>query len=199
MPLEVLAMVSGPEPQRTLFEASLKAQLAKMSGTRVLVRGLPDATAPTLPKDLSLSLGQLNTFNHLPGESLARLLRQANLVVARSGYTTVMELASLGVKTVVLVPTPGQSEQEYLADHLESSHTALRMNQNKMDLSQARQALINYSGFTSWAEGNDFRETSENSEPRSRSRSGSGSGSRFRLQSFIQNHKWLTAPIPKPE
>jgi hypothetical protein len=177
--VDILAMVSGPEPQRGLFESALMTQLSKMSGTRVLVRGLPDATAGILPEDLSIPSGQLSTFNHLPGTTLAILLRRANLVVARSGYTTVMELAGIGVKTAVLVPTPGQSEQEYLADHLEKSRTALRMDQEDLDLAKATILLQSYSGFTSWS-------GIENTESPSKD-----SGSNFTLDSFLKSHRWL--------
>jgi UDP-N-acetylglucosamine:LPS N-acetylglucosamine transferase len=68
-------------------------------------------------------------------------------VVARSGYTTVMELAGLGLGQVVMVPTPGQSEQEYLADHLDRQGIAQRMDQEDLDLTEAQRRFGRYRGF----------------------------------------------------
>jgi UDP-N-acetylglucosamine:LPS N-acetylglucosamine transferase len=78
---------------------------------------------------------------------MERLFASAGLVVARSGYTTVMEMASLGLRKVVVVPTPGQSEQEYLADHLDAARLALRMDQDALDLAEAARRLEAYAGF----------------------------------------------------
>ena len=72
------------------------------------------------------------------------------MVVARSGYTTVMELAGLGARAALMVPTPGQSEQEYLADHLEQAGAAIRMDQHSIDLRSARKRLDGLPGFSRW-------------------------------------------------
>jgi hypothetical protein len=56
--------------------------------------------------------------NHLPGSELAQVLLQSEYIISRSGYTTVMELLSLQKKSI-LIPTPGQTEQEYLAKKLQ--------------------------------------------------------------------------------
>jgi hypothetical protein len=139
----IVAATSGPEPQRTLFEAALRRELERMEGTRVLVRGLPGG--PAFPR--SIAEGGFNEFDHLDGPALEALFKGAHLVIARSGYTTVMEMAALGIARAVLVPTPGQSEQEYLADHLQSQGVAQRMDQNALDLEKAMSAAGGYSGF----------------------------------------------------
>jgi predicted glycosyltransferase len=128
--IDILAMVSGPEPQRTLFEEKLLRALDGLPGTRVLVRGKPsrasDVTeAPVRP-------GALTVFDHLPGARLRALMRGARAVVCRSGYTTVMELAGLARTGILFVATPGQSEQEYLAEHAERAALAARMNQDAL-------------------------------------------------------------------
>ncbi len=154
--VDILAVVSGPEPQRGLFEAALRRELATMPGTRVLVRGLPgegdSAGAPCKnPTGLdSIRTGELTEFTHLPGADLARLFRNAGLVVARSGYTTVMELAGLGAAAAVLVPTPGQSEQEYLADYLQSLGAAVKRGQDDLGLGAARFVAAALPGFRRW-------------------------------------------------
>lgn len=144
--VDIIASVSGPEPQRTRFEAALRKELAGMGGTRVLVRGLPGAASPG-PDGTRIAEGNLNVFDHLEGGLLGRLFATANLVVARSGYTTVMELAGLGVARAVFVPTPGQSEQEYLAAHLEKAGIAAWMDQDSLDLGEARRGMDRYRGF----------------------------------------------------
>lgn len=152
--VDVLATVSGPEPQRGRFEAALRRTLEGMAGTRVLIRGLPGSPAATDPArqsgPLPLTTGGLNVFDHLDGPAMKALFASAALVVARSGYTTVMEMASLGLRQVVLVPTPGQPEQEYLADHLDAARIALGMAQDAIDLEQAQKRLGQYAGFASF-------------------------------------------------
>ncbi|MEO6097678.1 MAG: glycosyltransferase [Fibrobacteria bacterium] len=148
--VDILAVVSGPEPQRGLFEKILRAKLSALGGTRVLIRGLPSDDMAPLPGLASISPGGLTEFGHLPGDSLARLFAAAEMVVARSGYTTVMELAGLGARAALLVPTPGQSEQEYLADHLEKSGAAVRMDQDALDLVVAKERLRERPGFRRW-------------------------------------------------
>lgn len=151
--VDVLASVSGPEPQRARFEAVLRRILEGMSGTRVLVRGLPGDGREGAPGKPAVAPDVLNVFDHLDGETLGALFSSAALVVARSGYTTVMEIASLGLSQVVLVPTPGQSEQEYLADHLDRSGIAMRMEQDRLDLVEAQRRFGRYSGFAAWRGG----------------------------------------------
>lgn len=175
--IDVLAVVSGPEPQRGLFEAVLRKRLAEMPGTHILVRGLPGMDASHRETGLDgIKFGELNVFDHLPGAVLARLFASAELVVARSGYTTIMELAALGVKAAVLVPTPGQSEQEYLADHLQQSGTALRMDQDVFDLEGIRDRLAKH-GTTG------FGPLGANPESQT-----------FSLADFLSRHPLLASP-----
>jgi hypothetical protein len=150
--VDVLASVSGPEPQRTRFEGILRKALGSMSGTRVLVRGLPGNPGGA-PSALPLKSGDLNIFDHLDGSAMEALFRTATMVVARSGYTTVMEMAGLGLTQVVMVPTPGQSEQEYLAEHLDEARIAQRMDQEELDLPEAQRRAGRYVGFGAVARG----------------------------------------------
>ncbi len=105
---DLLALLSGPEPQRTIFERKVIEQLNGSGMRALVVRGVPGgSTSPT-------ASGGVMTVDHLPGGELNRALMQAHLVLARAGYSTAMDLAKLG-KKAILVPTPGQTEQEYLA------------------------------------------------------------------------------------
>ncbi len=105
--VKIVAVISGPEPQRTLFEKEVMEQLEQLPVESAIVRGLPHL------EGLPTKQNKVTLYNHLKGEHLASLLNKAEWVISRTGYTTVMDLAQLK-KKAVLVPTPGQTEQEYL-------------------------------------------------------------------------------------
>jgi uncharacterized protein (TIGR00661 family) len=132
---DILAICSGPEPQRTLLEELLRKQL-KTSGLRYfLVRGSVSTTA-----------ADLHSANFLTSGDLQSLIESSAVVVARSGYSTIMDLAALG-KKAIFIPTPGQTEQEYLAKRLSERRIAFSMKQNKFNFDVAWKELPNYSGF----------------------------------------------------
>ncbi|MDB9744051.1 hypothetical protein OAA91_00830 [Fibrobacterales bacterium] len=104
---------SGPEPQRTLLENQMR-RLAPTSGKVLLIRGVPNTDSKeTIEKEND----NLWVANHLESSELEKWLQNAECVLSRSGYTTLMDLACLE-KKAFFVPTPGQTEQEYLADKL---------------------------------------------------------------------------------
>lgn len=105
----VLFLLSGPEPSRTIFEEKILKEISRISKPVFLVRGLP-AEKENLPHSFS----NLTIYNHLESEKLAELISTAEVVVCRSGYSTLMDLTALRTHAVV-IPTPGQKEQEYLA------------------------------------------------------------------------------------
>jgi hypothetical protein len=128
---ELLVLLSGPEPQRSLLEADIMAQAGEVAGRIVLVRGLP-AGGPVLA---GIPPG-LTVYDHLPAGELESLMRRARLVVARSGYSTVMDLARLG-KQALLIPTPGQPEQEYLGPFLAGKGRAICVKQSVFSLRES--------------------------------------------------------------
>jgi predicted glycosyltransferase len=135
----LLVILSGPEPARSQFEVIIRRQLEHYSGPYQLVRGLPgDSNKP-----------RTGEINHANTDSLQKLMVEANLVICRSGYTTIMDLVKLG-KKAVLVPTPGQTEQEYLAHHLEKRGLFPFMQQSEFDLAKAveRSRTYNYQTLT---------------------------------------------------
>lgn len=119
--------ISGAEPQRTLFERQVLAALPALHGTIVVTRGRPDCAGE------QHTVGDATVYGYLDREQQAIMLNRARLVIARSGYTTLMELASLG-KRALFVPTPGQSEQEYLADFHHARGRVWRVRQQQLDL-----------------------------------------------------------------
>ncbi len=113
----LLIILSGPEPQRTIFENVLLSQLSNFNDKVLFVRGLPDNLEEAiLPKIISSKIN-IVFKNYLTAQQLNVAIPQSALVISRSGYTTIMDLLKLGQKAV-LVPTPGQTEQEYLARYL---------------------------------------------------------------------------------
>jgi len=77
-----------------------------------MIRGLPSASEQIIHKNKNIVI-----VNHLPSEELNVAIQESELVICRSGYTSIMDLVKLQ-KAAVLVPTPGQKEQEYLAAYL---------------------------------------------------------------------------------
>lgn len=132
----ILAIVSGPEPQREIFEKMLTGPL-ETSGLRYqLVRGLPrdEKNATT------------SVHDHLSTAMLNAAMGRAALVIARSGYSTIMDLAVTGGRAH-FVPTPGQTEQEYLAMRLHEKGIAGYQQQQAFNLSEAISMSEKYSGF----------------------------------------------------
>ncbi len=120
-------LLSGPEPQRTMLENKLLAGLAAVPGKIILVRGKPGSTEQiSAPANTEIK-------NHLPGNELQQVIAQSEIIVSRSGYTTVMELLALKKKSI-LIPTPGQTEQEYLARKLAEDSFSLTVEQQDLDV-----------------------------------------------------------------
>lgn len=128
--IPLLVLLSGPEPQRSIFEDMILGQLQQFKGQAVVVRGLPmDLGTPPASENIIL-------HNHLSGEDLCKLVSQSHMVLARAGYSTIMDLAKLQQKAI-LVPTPGQTEQEYLATYLSNQGLFYSCNQEKFNLEDA--------------------------------------------------------------
>jgi uncharacterized protein (TIGR00661 family) len=109
---DLLVTISGPEPQRTFFENEMLTQLKTFRGKAFLTRGLPSETS--IPRAFADSV---QIENHLPANELNRIITESKMIISRSGYTSVMDLALLK-KKAILIPTTGQAEQEYLAKYL---------------------------------------------------------------------------------
>jgi uncharacterized protein (TIGR00661 family) len=127
---DLLILLSGPEPQRTIFEKILLNNLKTYNGKVLFVRGLP-GNDELIQSENSL----VEIVNHLPGEKLGKALQQAEIVICRSGYTTIMDLVKLN-KKAILIPTPGQTEQEYLAQSLMKKKVFFSVEQKTFDLNK---------------------------------------------------------------
>lgn len=108
IPGKITIVLSGPEPQRNLLEKKCLQELRSWTGPITMVRGLPQNTQPIAAP------AHWTVFDHLPTPLLQQEMEEAERIIARCGYSTLMDLSVLK-KRSILIPTPGQPEQEYLA------------------------------------------------------------------------------------
>jgi UDP-N-acetylglucosamine transferase subunit ALG13 len=123
----LLIILSGPEPQRTILENKVVDQIVNYPATATIVRGLPGE------KNIIPSTNTIHFYNHLSSEELNSEAMKAEFIISRSGYSTIMDIAALQKKSI-LIPTPGQTEQEYLADHLMKKQFAFCIKQKDFSL-----------------------------------------------------------------
>jgi uncharacterized protein (TIGR00661 family) len=135
---DILISISGPEPQRTVFENIILFQLKKTDKKILIVRGLPDATDRPLNDWKNVTIA-----NHLSADELNIAFQQSEWIISRSGYTTIMDLIKLG-KKAILVPTPGQTEQEYLAHYLMEKKMFYSLEQDKFSFDSVFSSISNF-------------------------------------------------------
>jgi uncharacterized protein (TIGR00661 family) len=126
---DVLALLSGPEPQRSRIEQKIIKQVRTTSLDTLIVRGKPG-------EPQAQQTGNIQLRNHLPDNHLAHHLQTARYIVARAGYSTIMDLVALQ-RTAILIPTPGQTEQEYLARYLGKRNLFHTTSQSTFDLEKS--------------------------------------------------------------
>lgn len=134
---DIACILSGPEPQRSIFEKKLSDQLKGSNLRHFVVRGNVSQK----------NLLQLNEADFLTSDALETIMAQSSSVIARSGYSTIMDLAVMGKKGI-LVPTPGQTEQEYLARRWADKGVFFTMPQHEFDLETALQQSKQYTGLS---------------------------------------------------
>jgi uncharacterized protein (TIGR00661 family) len=137
---QYLALLSGPEPQRSILEDILKEELKAYSGKSMLIRGVFDGECKTTID------GQLTIKDHALDGELERLISDCKVVISRSGYSTVMDLCQWG-KRAIMVPTPGQTEQEFLSERLDKKGYVPNMAQTTFNLAEAERKLALYTGL----------------------------------------------------
>ncbi|HET6996753.1 MAG TPA: glycosyltransferase [Chitinophagaceae bacterium] len=135
---DLLIILSGPEPQRTLLEEIIINDIAHYPGRATVLRGLPGSL------QLIPSTNTIKFYNHLPAAELNMEMNRAGYVISRSGYSTVMDIVKLGKKSIV-IPTPGQTEQEYLGHYLHEKKAALCVPQKRFSISLALEAAKSFS------------------------------------------------------
>ena len=147
---DVMVLLSGPEPQRTMLEEKLLQEFRNFEGTILFVKGVVENEHTVAIK------GNMTIHNFLTGDALQKALNESNLIVSRSGYTTVMDLAKLE-KKAFFIPTPGQFEQEYLAKRLEKQGLVPYCKQDDFKLKEL-QRVHKFKGLSSIGKQPDFSE-----------------------------------------
>jgi len=136
---DILILLSGPEPQRTVLENKLLVEFKGYKGQVLLVRGVLEREKKTTVNS------NVKIVNYMLTEDLEKAINSSSLVISRSGYSTIMDLAKMK-KKAFFIPTPGQCEQEYLAKHLKNEKIAASCCQKDFKLSVLEE-IEGYSGF----------------------------------------------------
>jgi uncharacterized protein (TIGR00661 family) len=126
---DLMLLLSGPEPQRSVLEKKLLKQLQHFSLNTLLVRGVFEKTVPDIAPHITVK-------NFLSGSELENALNSSDIIIARSGYSTAMDLIQTDSKGI-FIPTPGQTEQEYLAGYWKTKKWFYSESQHDFDLQRA--------------------------------------------------------------
>jgi UDP-N-acetylglucosamine transferase subunit ALG13 len=138
--IDYFVTISGPEPQRSILTRTVLEQAGGLKGRVVIALGHPDH-----PRETSDD-GRVAVHAFMNRRQQEEMMNRAGMVICRSGYTTLMELAELG-KKALLIPTVGQTEQEYLGAYHESLGNAHCVAQSRLDLARDAAASARYRGL----------------------------------------------------
>lgn len=123
----LMIMLSGPEPQRGILEKKLMEEISRFEGKIIFIKGLVQK------EQKKEQIGNVTFYNFMTSDDLEKAYNESRMVLCRSGYTSIMDLASLG-KKAFFIPTPGQYEQEYLAKKLKKDGLVPYAKQNKFKI-----------------------------------------------------------------
>lgn len=136
----ILVVLSGPEPQRSVLEKNIKNKLSKRTEKMLCVQGKTEQYLISQDKNCT-------TVSYLNSNDLFAAFQKANTIICRAGYSTIMDLATLG-KKAILIPAEGQTEQEYLAKIHASNQNAVACHPIKLDIDTAIEKSKTISGFS---------------------------------------------------
>jgi uncharacterized protein (TIGR00661 family) len=149
--IDYMISLSGPEPQRTLLENKLLEQIDNLSGNIVVTLGKIEKQDNDYKKNIQI-------YSFLTKDERIDFLNRTKLVISRSGYSTIMDLAVIGTKAL-MIPTPGQVEQEYLGQYHKNKGTFYSVSQNEIDLNADIELAKKTTGITRKC---DVKKTVEN-------------------------------------
>jgi len=136
---DLVAILSGPEPQRQYLEEKLVNELASFPGKSLVVQGIVEEEQKVQ------RLGKVTRVNYMLQNELRDAIEAGKLIISRSGYSSIMDLDKLEA-AAFFIPTPGQFEQEYLAAYLEKKGLAAYSDQASFDLNKVLTGK-EYGGF----------------------------------------------------
>lgn len=175
---DLMVLLSGPEPQRTMLEEKLLEELHEFEGDILFVKGKIEQDQ--IQEEIEIPHGKILHYNFMKSNELAQALNQSERVLCRSGYTTVMDLAKLE-KKAFFIPTPGQYEQEYLAKRMQKQGLVPYSTQEDFKLNYLSriddfdgltqfESVVDFSSlFEVFSAAEAFSKVKENSEPTSTS------------------------------
>jgi len=137
--IDYLISLSGREPSRSILEKKILDQIKFLKGNVVLVRGMPENAE-------KIKVPGIEVINYAGKGLRDELMNRSKFVIARSGYSTIMDIVELG-KNGLLIPTPGQTEQEYLSEYLSEKLYFHSVNENDMDLEKDVEIAKSYNGY----------------------------------------------------
>lgn len=136
---DLMVILSGPEPQRGMLEEKLKQEMSFYDGNVIFIKGKIENEQKTE------EIGNVKYYNFMTTDELETAFNESEMVLCRSGYTTIMDLAQLG-KKAFFIPTPGQYEQEYLAKKLQKEGLVPFSKQNDFKIEKLSQ-IDSYKGL----------------------------------------------------
>lgn len=132
---DILVILSGPEPQRSILQKKILEQLNKTKKKVIIVLGKPGNEISTINSNIEI-------ISHLPRKKMQEVILSSKVIISRAGYTTIMDLIKLQ-KTAILIPTPSQTEQEYLANYLNNKNLFVFKEQSNFSIDEAVNELEN--------------------------------------------------------
>ena len=162
---DLMVLLSGPEPQRSMLEEKIFDELIGCNYDVLLVKGKVEEE-----QKITSLRGNIMIYNYMNSKALERAINESSMILCRSGYTTIMDLAKLD-KKAFFIPTPGQFEQEYLAQRLHKKGIAPSCSQDEFTIDKLSK-IKEYSGLKHCNETVDynvlfevFSKVKENSDP----------------------------------
>lgn len=138
--IDYFISLSGPEETRKDLLKKILSQKNSFKGKVVIAGGTPE-------NKKVVNLKGLKIYNFLNSKQQENFMNRAKFVIIRAGYTTIMELAELGIKKVLLIPSPGQTEQMSLTDYYEKENYFHHVSQRRLNLIKDIKESYKFKGF----------------------------------------------------
>ncbi len=150
---DLMIILSGPEPQRGLLEEKLKKEVLNYKGKVVFIKGIVEK------EQKKEQIDHVSFYNFMNTQQLEQTFNESDVILCRSGYTTIMDLVQLE-KKAFFIPTPGQYEQEYLAKKMKMDGWITYKTQTKFKIRNL-QGIDVYMGFPKWNKNLDWKKLFE--------------------------------------
>ncbi|HEY6143803.1 MAG TPA: glycosyltransferase [Flavobacterium sp.] len=147
---DLMIILSGPEPQRGLLEEKLKKEIIHYIGKVIFIKGIVEQ------EQKKEQIKNITYYNFMNSRQLEQAFNESETILCRSGYTTIMDLVKLE-KKAFFIPTPGQYEQEYLAEKFEKEKLVPFAKQDNFIMENINE-IQNYKGLSSTENSVDWKQ-----------------------------------------